>query len=90
MSLALQALALGIYTHGMAGIDVDAAHERLGVDTELWTVMCAFAAGRIGPPEALPPELRDRERPKDDRKALGEIAHRGILGGADRAALGGR
>ena len=77
MSLALQALALGIYTHGMAGIDVDAAHERLGVDTELWTVMCAFAAGRIGPSEALPPALRERERPKDDRKPLGEIAHRG-------------
>ena len=70
---------MGIYTHGMAGIDVDAAHEKLGVDTELWTVMCAFAAGRMGSPEALPPELRERERPKDDRKPLAEIAHRGIL-----------
>ena len=80
MSLALQAHALGICTHAMAGIDVDAAHTKLGVDTERYAVMCAFAAGRIGPREALPPELQEREQPRDDRKPLDDIARRGCLG----------
>ena len=62
----------------MAGIDRDAAHERLGVSAERYTVMCAFAAGRLGPRDALPAELRERERPSD-RKSLDEIAHRGTL-----------
>ena len=78
MALTLQARLLGIYTHAMAGIDRDAAHEKLGVDTRHYTVMCGFAAGRIGPREALPPELQQREQPSD-RKPLAEIAHRGAL-----------
>jgi nitroreductase len=80
MALALQARALGLYTHAMAGIDMQAAHDRLGVDAEHYTVMCGFAAGRIGPPDALPGELREREQP-NDRKPLADIAHRGILRG---------
>ena len=78
MALALQARLLGIYTHAMAGIDRDAAHEKLGVDAQHYTVMCGFAAGRIGPRDALPPELQQREQPSD-RKPLSEIAHRGAL-----------
>ena len=62
----------------MAGIDRDAAHAKLGVDAEHYTVMCGFAAGRIGPREALPPELQQREQPSD-RKPRAEIAHQGIL-----------
>ena len=79
MALALQARALGIYTHAMAGIDLQAAHDQLGVDAERYTVMCGFAAGRIGPRAALPDELREREQP-NGRKPIGDIAHRGILG----------
>ncbi len=79
MSLALQAHTMGISTHAMAGIDVDAAHAKLGVDAEHHAAMCAFAAGRIGPRAALPPELQAREQPRDDRRALAEIARRGIL-----------
>ena len=62
----------------MAGIDVQAAHDRLGVDAERYTVMCGFAAGCIGPRDALPDELREREQPSG-RKPIGDIAHRGIL-----------
>ena len=79
MALALQARALGIYTHAMAGIDLQAAYDQLGVDAERYTVMCGFAAGRIGPRAALPDELREREQP-NGRKPIGDIAHRGILG----------
>ena len=78
MALTLQARLLSIYTHAMAGIDRDAAHEKLGVDAQHYTVMCGFAAGRIGPRDALPPELQQREQPSD-RKPLSEIAHRGAL-----------
>ena len=79
MALALQARLRGIYTHAMAGIDRDAAHAKLGVDAEHYTVMCGFAAGRIGPRAALPAELQQREQPSD-RKPLAEIAHQGALG----------
>ena len=80
MALALQARALGLYTHAMAGIDLQAAYDRLGVDAERYTVMCGFAAGRLGPRDALPGELREREQP-NDRKPIGDIAHRGVLRG---------
>ena len=78
MALALQARSLGIYTHGMAGIDYDAVHEKLGVSDEFYTAMCGFVAGRIGPREALPEDLRERESP-NDRKPLNEIAHKGVM-----------
>lgn len=65
MGLALSAATLGIYTHGMAGIDRDAAHAKLGVPTENWKVMCGFAAGRIGPKDNLPDEMRAMESPSD-------------------------
>lgn len=81
MALALQARLLGIYTHAMAGIDRAAAHAKLGVDAEHYTVMCGFAAGRIGPRAALPAELQQREQPSD-RKPLAEIAHQGVFGGS--------
>ena len=78
MALALQARSLGIYTHGMAGIDYDSVHEKLGVSDEYYTAMCGFVAGRIGPREALPEDLQERESP-NDRKPLKEIAHKGVM-----------
>ncbi len=78
MALALQARSLGIYTHGMAGIDYDSVHEKLVVSDEYYTAMCGFVAGRIGPREALPEDLQERESP-NDRKPLKEIAHKGVM-----------
>ena len=40
--------------------------------------MCGFAAGRIGPPDALPDELREREYP-NDRKPIEDVVSRGAL-----------
>ena len=77
MALAIQARAKGIFTHGMAGIDNQAAHDKLGVDPERYTIMCAFAAGKIGNPESLPAELQERESP-NDRKPTAEITRKGI------------
>ena len=78
MALALQARSLGIYTHGMAGIDYDSVHEKLGVSDEYYTAMCGFVAGRIGPREALPEDLQERESP-NDREPISEIAHKGVM-----------
>ncbi len=78
MALALQARSLGLYTHGMAGIDYDVVNEKLGVSDEYYTAMCGFVAGRIGPREALPDDLQERESP-NDRKPISEIAHKGIM-----------
>ena len=77
MALALQARSMGLYTHGMGGIDLDAAHEKLGVSKEFHTIMCGFVVGKIGPREALPEELQERESP-NDRKPTSEIAHKGV------------
>ena len=79
MSLALQAHSLGIRTHAMAGIDLAAAHERLGVDRESYAAMCGIAAGRLGPREALPAELQERERARSDREAAGRDRPQGAL-----------
>ena len=78
MSLALQARSMGLYTHGMGGIDLDAAHEKLGVSKEFHTIMCGFVVGRLGPREALPDDLQEREAP-NDRKPISEIAHKGVM-----------
>ncbi len=78
MALALQATSMGIYTHGMAGIDYDAIYDKLGVSKETHTAMCGFVAGRIGPREALPDELQERESP-NYRKPLAEVAHKGVI-----------
>ena len=78
MSLALQARIIGLYTHAMAGIDHDVVYEKLGVSAERYTAMCGFVAGRIGPRNALPEELQERETP-NDRKPISDIAHRGVM-----------
>lgn len=78
MSLTLQARLLGLYTHGMAGIDRAAAHELLGVPEADYSCPCAFALGRLAPEDAAPDS--DRRTP-NDRKPLSEIAFEGRFRG---------
>ncbi len=78
MALALSARSIDVFTHGMAGIDYDEARDNLGINSDYYTAMCGFVAGRIGPREALPKDLQERESP-NDRKPLAEIAHKGII-----------
>ncbi len=59
MQLILQAHEHGLISHAMGGIDVDAAHEALGLDDQ-HTVICALAVGYPGDPADLPPQLRER------------------------------
>ena len=59
-NLALQATAMGIVSHGMAGFDFDKARTTLKVPEE-YAVAAMFALGRPGDPNQLPQELRERE-----------------------------
>ncbi|HYG24419.1 MAG TPA: nitroreductase family protein [Verrucomicrobiae bacterium] len=60
-NLALQATAMGIVSHGMAGFDFDKARIVLRVPDE-FAVAAMFALGRPGDPEELPPDVREREQ----------------------------
>ncbi len=75
--LALQAHRMGLYTHGMTGVDFAAARTALSVP-ERFRVECAIAIGRIGDPASLPDGLRAREVPSM-RRPVSDIAFVGSI-----------
>jgi nitroreductase len=75
MSLLLQATAMGLVSHAMAGFDRARARQDLTVPDD-FEVEAMIAIGRPGDPSKLPPELREREQPSG-RKPIGEIAREG-------------
>ncbi|MEG0973537.1 MAG: nitroreductase family protein [Comamonas sp.] len=75
--LALQAHAMGLATHAMGGIEVEAARKVLKL-TDNWQVECLVAIGERGDKASLPADLAEREAPSP-RKALGEILSAGPL-----------
>ena len=75
--MALQAYHLGLATHAMAGIDVEAAQKVLNLKDN-WTVQALVAVGRRGDVGTLPADLAEREVPSL-RKPLSEILTAGPL-----------
>ncbi|GAB2814651.1 nitroreductase family protein [Comamonas piscis] len=75
--LALQAHAMGLATHAMAGIELAAAREVLQLG-EQWQVECLVAIGERGDKSSLPADLAERETPSP-RKPLSEILSAGPL-----------
>ncbi len=71
-NLALQATAMGLVCHGMAGFDFQKARTVLKVPNE-FDVAAMFAVGRPGDPDALEPELREREKPSGRRSVRESI-----------------
>lgn len=65
-NLALQASAMDLVCHGMAGFDFEKARIELGVP-EVFAVAAMFAVGRPGDPEQLPPEMQPMETPSGRR-----------------------
>jgi nitroreductase len=65
-NLTLQATAMGLVSHGMAGFDFDRARTDLKVPDD-FAVAAMFALGRPGNPADLPAELRERETITDRR-----------------------
>ena len=79
MSLALQAHLLGWHTHGMAGLNLAEAADKLRVPLG-FTVEAAIAIGKLGDPAKLPEALRARELPSG-RKPLAETVFEGAFPG---------
>lgn len=75
MALSMQALKMGWHTHGMIGLDYDAAAQTLKVPDGFHLEM-GIAIGRRDEPAKLPESLRKREAP-NDRKPLSETAFEG-------------
>ncbi len=75
--LALQAHAMGLATHAMAGIDMEAARKVLKL-ADNWQVECLVAIGERGDKASLPEDLAAREVPSP-RKPLAEILSAGPL-----------
>lgn len=76
MSLALEARALGLHAHAMAGFDPARAHADLGVPESNFEAMAAVAVGVHGDPADLPEPLRAREAPSG-RVPAASFVHRG-------------
>ncbi len=70
----LEAAALGLATHQMAGFDPEAARKELGIPQE-YAIGAVIALGYQGEPEALTDEkMLDQETKPRTRKPLNEIA----------------
>lgn len=79
--LTLQATALGLSTHQMAGFSVEAARERFGVPAG-WEPASVIALGYAGDPESLNETLRQREVAQRQRKPLEAFVFSGTWGQA--------
>jgi nitroreductase len=78
-NLVIQATALGLVVHQMAGFHVDKARELFGIP-ERFEPVAAIAIGYPGDPESLPPQLRERDLGPRTRKSLQEFVFTGRWG----------
>ena len=68
----LQATALGLHTHGMAGFDKERLSASFNVPVEFEPVAC-WALGTLGDPEGLPENFKKMEEAPRQRKPLDEF-----------------
>jgi nitroreductase len=78
-NLALQATALGLQVHQMAGILPDKAREIFGI-ADGYEAVAGIAIGYPGDPAALPDKLREQERAPRSRKPLDSFVFTGKWG----------
>jgi nitroreductase len=74
--LAVQAVALGMQAHQMAGFDAAKAREAMGVP-EGFDPISVTSIGYAGSPDALPDDLKQRETAPRVRRTVEEITHLG-------------
>lgn len=77
MSLAVEAHARGLITHGMEGFDYERARKDLEIPS-IYTINAMIAIGRPGNKEDLPAELKKAETPSD-RRPLQEMIGKGAF-----------
>jgi nitroreductase len=75
-NLVVQATAMGLVCHGMAGYNASQARAVYGIP-DGFDVVAAWAVGYQGDPDSLPEQLRDRERDPRQRKPLSEMVYSG-------------
>jgi nitroreductase len=78
-----QATQEGLYTHQMAGVDIDKAHELFGIDKNEYQVYTAMAVGYLGDPSQLPDQLQQAERAPRERKPINELVFTDGWGGGE-------
>jgi nitroreductase len=71
--LMLQATALGLHAHAMAGFDHEKARKEIGIPDD-YDIGAAVALGYLGDPDQLSEQPRKAELAKRSRKPLNEIA----------------
>ncbi|WP_263378290.1 nitroreductase family protein [Granulicella paludicola] len=71
-NMCLQAIALGIHTHGMAGYDKDKVRTHFRLPAE-YTEGAVWAMGYLGDPESLPDSMKKMELAPRERKSLSEL-----------------
>ena len=81
MSLVLQAHALGLLAHQMAGFDTNAFREAFSLPDDV-EVIAMISLGHHGDPASLNGTLLERENAPRSRSAIGEIAFDGAWGKA--------
>jgi nitroreductase len=79
--LLVQATALGLHVHQMAGFDVEGARAEFEIPGD-WEPMAAFALGYRDDPTKLPEELRSREMVPRSRRPQREFVFTGRFGRA--------
>lgn len=78
-NLVVQATALGLRVHQMAGIYPDKVRELYGIPGE-YDIVAAIAIGYPGNPETLPERFQQRERAKRSRKPIADFTFAGYWG----------
>jgi nitroreductase len=68
-TMSLEAIALGIHTHGMGGFDKDKARANFGIPED-FEIGAVWALGYLGDPETLSEKLKERELAPRTRKPL--------------------
>jgi nitroreductase len=79
LSIALQAVALGLIAHQMGGFDADKARAAFGIPAE-YTPMSMIAVGYQAEPDVLDEEIKAKELRPRGRKPLGERFFEGVWG----------
>jgi nitroreductase len=72
MAFIIQATAMDLYVHQMAGFDVNMARQVAGIP-EGFDPVAMFALGYLGDPDSLSPDLKAREVAPRTRTALREF-----------------
>jgi len=79
MAMAIQATAMGLRVHSMAGFDVERARHLYRIP-EGYEPVAVMALGYPGDPSTLPEKLRVRELAERTRKPLSEFVFAGAWG----------